>query len=355
VSRRGITAGRRLGVIVLAVGGLALSAPAGLAAGRTSAALPGHGAIDGVACPSVSECVAVDTGGDAVTFNPQAPDGATLLPGVPPGALHGVTCPSATQCSAVGPGQGGNGEAITFDPTAPGTPTVLTLPGDAANAIACPATTQCTAVGSLDAETTFNPAGPAPAAASLRTGAHTARFLSVACPLTTQCTAIGVGTENLTFNPLSPPAPTVARRLGSGAGQTASLACPSATQCVAIEGSNETGVLRLRPSHPLVGSLISDELPANTILAAIACASASQCTAVGVTHVYSSAHGGRFHNNDPQVTFNPQHPGRGTTAKVVHNDPTGHGLLALACPSVSQCTGVYGHQEVTFDPGLTGS
>ena len=56
--------------------------------------------------------------------------------------LFGVACPSATQCTAID----GSGQEVTFDPSAPGTPTPVTVgAGESLNAVACPSATQCTA------------------------------------------------------------------------------------------------------------------------------------------------------------------------------------------------------------------
>jgi len=70
-----------------------------------------------VACPSETQCTAVDDGGREMTFNPASPGSPA------PDAIDGayptlsVACPSVAQCTAV---DGGGGE-VTFNPTSPGT------------------------------------------------------------------------------------------------------------------------------------------------------------------------------------------------------------------------------------------
>ena len=57
--------------------------------------------------------------------------------------LNGVACPSATQCTAID----NTGHQVTFDPASPGTPTPTTIDGgNLLIGVACPSATQCTAV-----------------------------------------------------------------------------------------------------------------------------------------------------------------------------------------------------------------
>ena len=68
----------------------------------------GYGALvfqglKGVACPSVSQCTAVDNRGQQVTFNPAAPGSpmpTTIDVSSCPFVLFGVACPSVSQCTA---------------------------------------------------------------------------------------------------------------------------------------------------------------------------------------------------------------------------------------------------------------
>src|SRR5207237_836739 len=77
------------------------------------------GYLYGVACPSTSQCTAVDGYGREVTFDPNNPGRATPTTIDGPYALYAVACPSTSQCTAVD-AQGG---AVTFDPKKPGSPT----------------------------------------------------------------------------------------------------------------------------------------------------------------------------------------------------------------------------------------
>src|SRR5207253_10529149 len=77
-----------------------------------------------------------------------------------PYALYAVACPSTSQCTAVD-AQGG---AVTFDPKKPGSPTRILAGCTGAYAgcgvladVACPSTNPCTAVDHDAQEVTFNP------------------------------------------------------------------------------------------------------------------------------------------------------------------------------------------------------
>lgn len=120
-----------------------------------------YGYVTGVACPSGSQCTAVDDAGREVTFDPNAPGkptptSVTVYPLIF-GGLEGVACPSVTQCTAVEQ----DGREVTFDPAAPGSPTPVPIEdGVRLHAVACPSSKQCTAVDESGGEVTFDPNAP---------------------------------------------------------------------------------------------------------------------------------------------------------------------------------------------------
>jgi hypothetical protein len=87
----------------------------------------GYGAT-GLACPSRSQCTAVDGGGHEITFNPQIPSQVAVVR-IDHSArgLAGIACPAVTQCTAVSLGDGTvlGGGVFTFNPRSPGK--ILTL------------------------------------------------------------------------------------------------------------------------------------------------------------------------------------------------------------------------------------
>ncbi|MDQ6804281.1 MAG: hypothetical protein M3065_04810 [Actinomycetota bacterium] len=186
-----------------------------------------HGMF-GVACPSATQCTAVDNVGQQVTFNPTAPGTPTPTTIDATNVLNAVACPSPTQCTAVDNG----GREVTFSPTAPGTPTPTMIDNsNRLNGVACPAATQCTAADTVGQQITFNPTAPGSPTATQIDNSNVLN--GVACPSATQCTAVDSVGAQVTFNPSasSVPAPST---MDSGH-VLRGLACPSMTQCTAVE------------------------------------------------------------------------------------------------------------------------
>ena len=139
-----------------------------------SSAIDVLGHVSRVSCPSTSQCTAVDNLGQEVTFNPVS--GATLAgglqsietdlsPTVPSTALNAVACPTTSFCVAVD----SSGSAYRFDPTQAGSSDGGdTVDGTTAlNAVACKSdASQCVAVDAAGNEITI--AYPGATAAATR-------------------------------------------------------------------------------------------------------------------------------------------------------------------------------------------
>ena len=213
----------------------------------TPTLLFGDEVVDGLACPSVSQCIALgDYGTDVVTFDPTSPGTPTEVPinepfGYPI-VYSGFACPSASQCTDID-----RYEEATFDPSSPGSPpatidpTLTTIDSSPLIALACPATSQCTAVDGDDNEVTFDPTSPGTPTPTPIVGLGPVDGDGVACPSTSQCTAVSY-TENdeglpvgqaVTFDPTSPGAPTPTAIAGAGALEA--VACYSVALCVAVD------------------------------------------------------------------------------------------------------------------------
>lgn len=80
-------------------------------------------ALNAVACPSATQCTAVDDNGQEVTFDPTSPGTAASYTVDSGHRLFGVACPTVQQCTAVDD----NGQQVTFDPASPGVPTPYTV------------------------------------------------------------------------------------------------------------------------------------------------------------------------------------------------------------------------------------
>jgi hypothetical protein len=296
----------------------------------TEAAITSRVSPTSVACPSSTQCTAVDASGGEVTFNPQSP-GTPAPVTISEKRLTSVACPSSTQCTAVNETGGlvPSGAEVTFNPQSPGTPALVTISTKGLVSVACPSSTQCTAVASEAQQVTFNPQSPGtPEPTAIDSGNN---ITAVACPSATQCTAVDLKGHELTFNPQSPgtPAPVTIDR---GA-ELNSVACPSSTQCTALEwrGGGEVTFNPQSPGSPTPVTIYS------SYLYGVACPSSTQCTAVG--------------QNGIEVTFNPQSPGTPTPVVI-----GGGNLGRVACPSSTQCTAVdNGGGELTFNPQSPGS
>jgi hypothetical protein len=258
-----------------------------------------------------------------------------------------VACPSASQCTAVD----GKGREVTYDPGAPGSPTpVAILPGVGQSWIACPSVLQCTAIGgspeSNGLEVTFDPRSP-PGATSAPIP-EDGLFTGIACPSTGECTAVfqelfGCRSDEVTFNPHLPggaqavvidqvsPCPIVGH---FALGPSLAVACPSASQCAVVDSAGrETTFDPVSPGSPTPMTIDSGK-----DLAAVDCVSTSQCTAIDDA-------GG-------QVTFNPISPARMTLVTI----DKGHQLNDLACPIATMCVAVDDASEaVEGEPALGGS
>ncbi|HLH66453.1 MAG TPA: hypothetical protein VKV27_12180 [Solirubrobacteraceae bacterium] len=236
------------------------------------------GYLNGLACPSVSQCTVVDTAAREVTFNPTDPGNPAPV-AIDSNALLGPACPSVSQCTAVD----SMAYELTFDPNNPGAPTPKPVygRGDVVNVLACPTVSQCTAVDSGGYEVTFNPGNPgAPTPTSIDSGQFTG-VSGLACPSESQCTAVDNMGREITFAPTDPgaPAPTPIDDTS-----LTGIACPSTTECVAVD--NQGHVLE---GNPQSSAPWSSQLVATTKLDAVACPSTTECVTVdNQGHMYAT-------------------------------------------------------------------
>jgi hypothetical protein len=199
-----------------------------------------------LACPSASQCTAIDRSGAEVTFDPLSPRPSSPIAMQPPGEHErgaALACPTSSQCTAVDP----SGREFTFNPLVAGTTTTGVVdhasfcghdcPEGYVNAVACPSIRQCTAVDNASREVTFDPTAPG---SPTVTYIHeypviypTNGFTAVVCPSIRQCTAIDAEHE-VTFDPTAPGSPTTA--MIDSTGSLSSLSCPSPAQCTAVDG-----------------------------------------------------------------------------------------------------------------------
>ncbi len=297
-----------------------------------------YGLLDAVACPSLSQCTALDADGGVLTFDPVS--GGVVARGADdaPGETS-LSCPSVSQCSVPSPAR----DLVTFDPTQPQAPTITDLWSLATNPqleasvvrVACPSTDQCVANDAENGLYPFDPLSPAPLRI-VATQPVGFSYVQLTCLSAIECVLLNNRGYELTINPQTATVIASARIYRTATQHedlTGPIACPTATQCTTIftAGAEVT----FDPGAPASArSQTIDGGGANWA----ACPSATQCTAVD--------------NDGGEVTFNPASP----QGRRVIIDPNDGPLPAVACPSTTQCTLVDAAGNfVTFDPAAPSS
>ncbi len=271
-----------------------------------------------IACPLATQCTAVSTQGEEVTFSPQEPS-LQHVSRIDWGRdTSDIACPAASQCTAVD----NAGSQLTFDPAEPAGLTSWPASNVSLFAVACPSLAECVGVGNPQmTAVTFDPTG-APPLHSLEIE-HRDGLGHVSCPAASQCTATSLGNE-ITFDPL---APASAALVPTGSeGWINGIACPTVHLCVAVEFDGQE--ITFDPSTP--SSATAHPIGIATPWS-VACPSTEQCTAVGE---YETS------------TFDPLDPAR----PPVSLGGAGGFASAIACPEPTQCTVVAGLGETTFNP-----
>ena len=294
---------------------------------RELPALAGSGPsqLTGVACPAVSDCVAVGTGGsggqDAVWA--QRWNGASwsqLTPVTPAGSassgFSGISCAGSAHCLAVGdyttstgtPGfvhalaESWNGTSWTMLPAPPGGLTGL-------NAVSCPTAAVCVAVGDVSNRTL------AVGSAVWNGSAWTA--LTTPNPITVF--------DNQTLTGISCASARNCVAVGSGLG--AALGFGRGTGPFAERWTGGSGwQLRTVPNPTTVGFGPGGEKELPYGLAAVSCASAASCIAVGGD--------GETHSLSSFASFAVGWNGR--SWRVLRTG-TVDGLMGVSCSGVSRC------------------
>jgi hypothetical protein len=142
-----------------------------------------------VACPTSTECTAVG-GLDEVTFNPRSPDAPEAVAiGVNSydyiNGLYALACPSVSQCTALD----ALGDEVTFNPRSPGHPKHVTIDGqDKLSGLACPTVNLCVAVDDTGNALQGDPQRTGPWRLGRVAGGDS--FTAVACPAAWRCVAV---------------------------------------------------------------------------------------------------------------------------------------------------------------------
>jgi hypothetical protein len=306
---------------------------------------PTPGALDtnplvGLACPGVNQCVAIDSKGSEVSFNPQNLSNPSLKKiqlnsSSAANGLDAVACSSIAQCTVID----ASGNFYTFDPgmlestpTAKGQVSTEAVPPIVG--LSCPSALACVALeGTVDGATAidFNPnTSTGIVDKTLETSNEP---LGISClgatPSAIQCVALdssgGGASDVLSFNPTSGP---VGSQTIASANAIACVASSSDQCTVAGTGGEEQTFTS--------AGLASYDVDPGTGLTSVSCTVSAECTAVdALGHEYTF-------DPDPRYLGNP----------AGHLMSGSGGFSFIACPAVDQCTGISGTTEITFDQQL---
>lgn len=321
--------------------------------------------IDGIACPTVNLCIAVEHSNVITSSNPTGGAAAWTvtsldgLGGAPPN-MFGVTCPSEVLCVAIDQIDANSDAIVTsINPTGgPGAWSVTDISGLTAvhtyrgyhsgiNDISCPTISLCVAVdGGGNAITSTNPTGGVaawklahvfgPTVCVIGEGSPPCGLQSVSCPTITYCIAVDfIGNLIASHNPTGGAAAWTATRASKDS-SLGRVSCPAITFCVALDGGR--GWILLTSTKPTGGAAawtevdLSDETkvdPANLVDAS--CPSISLCFVV----------------DDQGDVIHSANPTGGAQAWTsVHVDADGL-VGGVSCPSSSLCVAVDSGNVVT--------
>jgi hypothetical protein len=257
--------------------------------------------INGLACPAISLCVAVDEAGRVLTSAEPLGGARTWQTADVDGAnaLTAVSCPSPALCVAVD----GQGNALTTG-TPSGPPawavarvdTSITEPSpygggaDLLRGLSCPSVSLCVAVDSVgNVVESGTPAGGVGAWAAVHIDNNSdygctaggltcqAPLMGVSCPTPSLCGAVDfTGNVLQTTTPVAPAAWPSRPAVGAGPGSLWSLSCPTTTLCATVDGTGGDVITW----NPTTGSrLTTHRLPVDAV--GVWCTSASLCLASG--------------------------------------------------------------------------
>jgi hypothetical protein len=316
--------------------------------------------LSGVSCPAVRSCMAVGSrinGSDVQVTLAERWDGrrwrvlATPSPGPHLNVLDGVSCPTATNCMAVGYYDAGTNEQAFAEQWNGATWTTLVIPHDGAlKAVSCPAVDRCMAVGSylstgrtqtLTATwdgTTWT-VQPSP-----DLGGSITEFTAVSCTGGSNCIAVGDDiARGGQFGPLTAHWNGTAWQvlttlIPGGTGVLTSVWCPRPASCMAV-GSYFPRSGPEVPFRTLAASWNGSRwqvraTPAirgrlRRFLTAVSCPRPARCVAVGG---YVSSSGKAFVLAE---AWNGTRWRR--LASIRSPDPAFNYLYAVACPTAARC------------------
>jgi hypothetical protein len=264
---------------------------------HTAGATFNNGGENLLACPSANECIAVDGGGTAYTFNPTRKSKVTHSRAVPvtaPNQQLALACASSALCVEADAA----GEVGVFDPKRPTKkPATFTVTGGLyQTTLSCPSHSRCV-VETYSGEAVFNPGHPGSPTTAAFTANGSGGDPIISCPSATLCAgANGTGNNGqgqvYTYNPLHPAA--AVEHTFKSTPEVGPVHCVNTSFCVALaarNGDSNLGAVAFNPRKPGNPGVTTISL---STLETLTCASKTLCAAAGY--------------DDGVYIFNPQHP-----------------------------------------------
>ncbi len=277
--------------------------------------------FQGVACPSASLCVAVDSDGNVVTST--SPTGGpsawkvTTIDSSWDSGLTGVSCPSTSLCVAV------DDFGDIFTSSNPGaspptwTPLLQADPGHAFFSVSCPSTSLCVAVDNVGNVVTSSSPTVAASWSSPADIDETRVINDIACPGTTLCLAVDNAGNVITSN-----TPTVSTSWSTTPSVSSNamygIWCAGITQCIASDA--EGNVFTYTSG---VWSVATD-IAGSDVLGAVSCPSTALCVVADETA------GSMLYSTNPFDASPVWTPVTGV-------DAAANGLFNVSCPSTTLC------------------
>lgn len=258
------------------------------------------GALRDVACPTTTFCVAVDNGGNAVTYDGSTWAEPAEIAGM--GGITGVSCPTASFCVVVDY----FGRVSSFDGTTWSTPLEVDIDAQAGGftAVSCSSETFCAGLTSYGDATVFDGTDwTEPAAIA----GYDADFPAISCTSSIFCVAVDAQGTAYVFDGSWWQPSSVSSYLSD-------VSCTSPTFCIAVDGNSASTYDGTSWSELVLVS------PAGE-LGEIACLSAQFCIAVGFGGFQTSFDGTEW-------------------ATPTATDPAVTGVIALSCAAADFCVAV---------------
>jgi hypothetical protein len=276
--------------------------------------------VNGIACPTMSLCLAVDRNGGIEQTTTPASGGWTRSEIDPSQSLNAIDCPSSELCVAV------DGAGAVFTNTDPGSGSWQRTdndPGQALDSISCPSASLCVAGDDRGiAATSTDPSDPSHPW-TLAQASGITPLTAVSCSPAGLCAVVdGTGHEYATADPRGGLSAWKGAEIDPGR-RLSAVSCTGSSRCVAVDGSG--GVLS--STDATAGTpWTRKEIDAGTALLAVSCPGARLCVATdGGGGVLSSAHPA----------------GRWRTVRV------GDGTLSgISCPTTHLCAAIEGRDVV---------